>query len=85
MHATSTYHQWYVYSWWYKPNHLIIFQKKKHTHVVPDDGGVGQKGVAKTFVMERGKVGRLLSQLVLDLRHVMEPHTASKLKVSRAF
>ena len=39
--------------------------------------------MAKTFVMERGKVGRLLSQLVLDLRHVMEPHTASKLKVGR--
>lgn len=43
--------------------------------------GVGQRGVAKTFVMERGKVGRLLSQLVLDIRHIMEPHTASKLKV----
>lgn len=31
--------------------------------------------------MERGKVGRILSQLVLDIRHIMEPHTASKLKV----
>ena len=31
--------------------------------------------------MERGKVGRVLSQLVLDLRHIMEPYTASKLKV----
>ena len=37
--------------------------------------------MAKTFVMERGKVGRVLSQLVLDLRHIMEPYTASKLKV----
>ena len=35
-----------------------------------------------TFVMERGKVGRTLSQLVLDLRKVIEPHTASKLKVT---
>ena len=63
------------------PNYLCL-QKKKHTHVAPADGsGAGQGGVAKTFVMERGKVGRLLSQLVLDLRRVMEPHTASKLKV----
>lgn len=38
-------------------------------------------GISKAFVMERGKVGRVLSQLVLDLRHIMEPYTASKLKV----
>lgn len=38
--------------------------------------------VPKTFVMERGKVGSTLSQLVLDLRQVMRPYTASKLKVS---
>lgn len=45
------------------------------------DGEEGKK-VPKTFVVERGKVGHVLSQLVLDLRHIMEPHTASKLKVS---
>ena len=38
----------------------------------------------QTFVMERGKVGKKLSQLVLDLRKVMEPYTASKLKVGKS-
>ena len=33
--------------------------------------------------MERGKVGSLLTQLVLDLRRVMEPFTASQLKVEK--
>ena len=38
--------------------------------------------VPRSFVMERGAVGRAVSQLVMDVRQVMEPHTASKLKVA---
>ena len=57
-------------------------QTKKRTHVgqqaAQEQGG---KTVPHTFVMERGRVGRTLAQLVLDLRRVMEPHTAAKLKV----
>lgn len=34
--------------------------------------------------MERGKVGSTLNHLVLDLRKVMEPFTASRLKVGVA-
>lgn len=45
-----------------------------------EEGSEG-KPTPHTFVIERGKVGRTLSQLVLDVRKVMEPHTASKLKV----
>lgn len=33
--------------------------------------------------MERGAVGKAVGQLVVDVRQVMEPHTASKLKVAR--
>ena len=40
--------------------------------------------VPRTFVMERGKIGTTLNQLVLDLRQVMEPYTASRLKVGGA-
>ena len=40
------------------------------------------KKIPKSFVMERGDVGRAVSKLVLDMRRVMEPHTASKLKVN---
>lgn len=54
-------------------------QKKKRSRLaVVNEGG---EKVPKTFVVERGKVGHVLSQLVLDLRQVMEPYTASKLKV----
>ena len=31
--------------------------------------------------MERGRVGRLLHELIVDLRQTMEPFTASQLKV----
>ena len=61
------------------PSCLLSSQKKKRTHVEQDESALPQ--VPRTFVMERGRVGNLLNQLVLDLRQVMEPHTASKLKV----
>ena len=36
----------------------------------------------KTFVIKHGHVGTSLAQLVRDLRKVMEPNTASRLRVS---
>lgn len=36
----------------------------------------------KSFVIRSGELTRAASQLTLDLRRVMEPHTASQLKVS---
>ena len=62
---------------------LLHPQKKKRTHVRTVDEPEGKK-IPKSFVMERGTVGRAVSRLVLDTRRVMEPHTASKLKVSAA-
>lgn len=35
-----------------------------------------------SFVMHRGDVGKSVLQLEIDMRHVMEPYTASKLKVT---
>lgn len=35
-----------------------------------------------SFVIHRGKVGKYVLRLVQDLRKVMEPYTASKLKAS---
>ena len=55
-------------------------QRKKRTHV--PQGDVSSK-VPRSFVMERGAVGKAVGQLVVDVRQVMEPHTASKLKVAR--
>ena len=39
----------------------------------------------KTFVMHRGDVGKSIIQLEMDVRHVMEPHTAIHLKVNMLF
>lgn len=35
-----------------------------------------------SFVMHRGDVGKSVLQLEIDIRHVMEPYTATKLKVT---
>lgn len=55
-------------------------QRKKRTHVPQEE--VSSK-IPRSFVMERGAVGKAVGQLVVDVRQVMEPHTASKLKVVR--
>ena len=36
----------------------------------------------KSFVIKHGQVGHSLTQLVRDVRKVMEPNTASRLRVS---
>lgn len=37
--------------------------------------------VPKSFIIKHGQVGSSLTQLVRDMRKVMEPHTAARLKV----
>ncbi|KAG5342204.1 hypothetical protein C0989_004516 [Termitomyces sp. Mn162] len=39
-----------------------------------------ETGVPKSFIIKHGQVGSSLSQLVRDIRKVMEPNTASRLK-----
>ena len=38
-------------------------------------------GTPKSFIIKHGQVGSSLTQLVRDMRKVMEPNTASRLKV----
>jgi ribosome biogenesis protein SSF1/2 len=38
-------------------------------------------GAPKSFVIRHGQVGSSVGQLVRDVRHVLEPNTASRLKV----
>jgi len=40
------------------------------------------KSAPHSFIIHRGTVGRCMKELMQDLRHVMEPYTASNLKVS---
>jgi hypothetical protein len=60
-------------------------RRKNRTHL---KGGTASSGAAtvdptvpKSFVIRHGQVGSSLTQLVRDMRRLMEPHTASRLKV----
>ncbi|KAI0361942.1 Brix-domain-containing protein [Trametes cingulata] len=57
-------------------------RRKHRTHL---KGGVASnpgsaEGVPKSFVIKHGQVGSSLTQLVRDVRKVMEPNTASRLR-----
>ena len=56
-----------------------IFQKKRKTHQEVTEEDVNK--VPRSFVMHKGEVGKSVLQLEMDIRHVMEPYTATKLKV----
>ena len=63
-------------------------RRKRKTHVMMDDavgsgGGDGGEKVPKSFVINRGSVGKTAEQLVHDLRALMSPHTASRLRVRK--
>ncbi|KAJ3292854.1 hypothetical protein HK104_004955 [Borealophlyctis nickersoniae] len=53
-------------------------RRKKRTHVKPDEAAVAK--VPKSFVIKSGIVGRSVAGLVRDVRRVMEPNTAAKLR-----
>ncbi|CAM6111372.1 unnamed protein product [Calypogeia fissa] len=58
-------------------------RRKKRTHVPQQpegEGGASGEKVPKSFVFARGKLPLLLRQLQHDLRQVMLPHTALRLK-----
>ena len=57
------------------------FQKKRKTHQEVTEENVNK--VPHSFVMHKGEVGKSVLQLEMDIRHVMEPYTATKLKVYR--
>ncbi|KAI1796018.1 Brix-domain-containing protein [Ganoderma leucocontextum] len=57
-------------------------RRKNRTHLkggAPSAPGTAE-GVPKSFVIKHGQVGHSLTQLVRDMRKVMEPNTASRLK-----
>ena len=54
-------------------------QKKTRTHKPEGEGSFAEK-VPKSFVLRRGKVDKGVRELVEDLRELMLPHTASRLR-----
>lgn len=56
-------------------------RKKTRTHVEPE--GDDQDDIPKSFIIKRGKIGMYMKELLHDLRDLMYPYTASKLKESQ--
>lgn len=59
-------------------------KRKNRTHLKGGAAAVTATtadGVPKSFIIKHGQVGSSLTQLVRDVRKVMEPNTASRLKV----
>lgn len=64
-------------------------RRKNRTHLKGAGGaaataaaaGLGSEGAPKTFVVKHGPVGGSIAQLVRDVRKIMEPHTATRLRV----
>ncbi|KAI3648017.1 hypothetical protein MP228_008238 [Amoeboaphelidium protococcarum] len=59
-----------------------MVRKKKRTHKKEEDDP-NLKNVPKTFVIQTNKLTTSANQLLLDIRKVMEPNTAAKLKARR--
>ncbi|CAE6490550.1 unnamed protein product [Rhizoctonia solani] len=64
---------------------LMARRKKNRTHLkggvaVAGPASAGTSGAPKSIVVKHGQVGPALAQLVRDLRKVMEPNTASRLR-----
>ena len=65
--------------------YIEIFQGRSAKKA--QSGNIGQseehyKKAPHTFVIPRGHVGKNVNELIRDMRKVMEPYTASRLKVS---
>lgn len=59
-------------------------RKKRRTHVREStEEEQGKSKPPRTFVMKRGKLGSMVSELVSDVRNVMEPYTARNLRESK--
>jgi ribosome biogenesis protein SSF1/2 len=60
-------------------------RRKTRTHNKGNATAKTSNGIAgdpKSFVIKHGPVGYSITQLVRDMRKVMEPNTASRLRVS---
>ncbi|KAG0170384.1 hypothetical protein DFQ28_009128 [Apophysomyces sp. BC1034] len=56
-------------------------KRKNRTHVAPTEEEMNK--IPRSFVVRSGVVGRSVTALVQDVRHIMEPYTATHLKERR--
>ena len=57
-------------------------RKKTRTHKV-DVEGEEEAGIPKSFIIKRGKIGIFLKELQQNIRELMYPYTALKLRESK--
>lgn len=57
-------------------------KKKKKT--VKPQAELTNNSTPRSFVFHRGEVGKNIHQLIIDIRHLMEPYTAVNLKVTKS-
>jgi len=66
------------------PSSINMAKRRKNRTHLKDGGGqaaAGSGNAPKSFIIKHGQVGHSLTQLVRDMRKVMEPNTAARLKV----
>lgn len=65
------------------PTASMARKRKTRTHLKDSNAkaDTASTGTPKSFIIKHGQVGSSLTQLVRDMRKVMEPNTASRLKV----
>ena len=59
-------------------------RRKNRTHL-KGAAAAGPSDAPKSFIIKHGQVGASLTQLVRDMRKVMEPNTAARLRVKASF
>lgn len=65
---------------------LMPKKRKNRTHLKgAATDAKSKEGIPKSFIIKHGHVGSSITQLVRDLRKVMEPNTASRLRVSKCY
>ena len=58
-------------------------RKKTRTHVEDKEAVEEAQAAPKSFIVKRGYIGQFLRELLANLRELMYPYTASKLKESK--
>jgi ribosome biogenesis protein SSF1/2 len=58
-------------------------RKKTRTHVEDEKTKEEMENAPKSFIVKRGKVGQFLRELIQNLRELMYPYTALKLRESK--
>jgi hypothetical protein len=60
-----------------------IVQKKTRTHETKEGTGPADETVPRSLIVRRGRISHYASDLIGDVREMMSPYTAKRLKEKR--